>query len=105
MSKTIVYIKIQEDNTAVESLYRGFSCRLMYLGKFEDSQRDNGEVLEVFSQHLYESNFWDEDGINVTMDTSEWFATDREAFEDALELASARGFYIANPSEFPRTET
>lgn len=98
--KTIVYLRVEEDPVEKRENNRGYSVALMYLGEFTKEMKDNGELLEVYAEHLWENDSWVDSLMNEIMDRSQYFSNSKEAVQDAIELAKSQGYYVVNLGEF-----
>lgn len=99
--QTMIYLKVEEDPCERRETNKGFSCALMYLGSYTEEYIKNRENLDTLAEHLWENNSYVDDLMNEIMDRSNYFSTEKEAFEDALKLAKKLGYYVVNRSDFP----
>lgn len=99
--QTIVYLQVEEDPCERRETNKGFSCALMYLGTYTEEHIKNKETLETLAEHLWENDSYVDDLMNEIMDRSNYFSTEKEAFEDAFKLAKKLGYYVVNKSDCP----
>lgn len=93
----IVYIKIEEDPVEKRETNKGYSGALMWLGYFDDEQKENGEDIDTYGMHLYENEGWCDQVMHEIMDRGEYSHDPKEAWENALKLAKSSKMHVVNP--------